>query len=150
MRERINAALKEAVKAQDKRRMSTLRLINAAIKDRDIAARGSSGENVGDAEILEILARMIKQRRESAKAYEEAGRLDLAEQEREEIEIIQSFMPPQLSDEEIERAVGEVVDELGAAGLKDMGRVMGALKKRYSGQMDFAKASVVVKKHLGS
>lgn len=148
MREMIDAELKQAIKAQDKRRMSTLRLISAAIKDRDIAARSNGQDGVGDGEVLEILAKMIKQRQESVKTYEEAGRLELAQQEKEEMEIIQSFLPEQLSEEETKVAVEQVLKELGCEGLKDMGRTMGLLKERYAGQMDFAMASQVVKAHL--
>lgn len=148
MREKINSALKEAMKAQDKRRVSTLRLVNAAIKDRDIAMRSNGKDGVKDGEILDILSKMIKQRRESAQTYEEAGRLELASQERDEIEIISDFMPRQLGEDEIRSAVEEVMAELGCEGLKDMGRTMGVLKERYSGQMDFAKASALVKETL--
>lgn len=149
MRDQINTSLKEAVKAQDKRRMSTLRLINAAIKDRDIAARGNGNEEgVSDDEILEILAKMIKQRRESVQTYEEAGRLELAEQESQEIDIIASYLPAQLDDAEIRDGCADVVEELGAEGLKDMGRTMSALKERYAGKMDFSKASAIVKELL--
>ncbi|PLX32707.1 MAG: glutamyl-tRNA amidotransferase [Hyphomicrobiales bacterium] len=150
MREQINAALKEAMKAQDKRKMSTLRLINAAIKDRDIAARTKgSGEGVSDPEVLEILAKMIKQRRESVTTYEEAGRLELAEQERQEIDIITKFLPRQLSDDELREACEKAIADTGAESLKDMGKVMGALKSAYAGQMDFAKAGALVKDLLG-
>lgn len=145
MRDKLNAALKEATLAQDKRRMATLRLINAAIKDRDIAARGGGKEAVSDEEILQILAKMIKQRLESAQTYEEAGRLDLAEQEREEIEVISSFLPRQLDENEMSEACRKVVEEIGAESLRDMGKCMGALKERYPGRMDFGKASKVVK-----
>jgi len=146
IRERINSALKEAVKSQAKIRMSTLRLINAAIKDRDIASRtNGESEGVDDAEVLGILAKMIKQRDESAVTYEQAGRLELAEQERDEIEVIKEFMPKQLNEDEIAAACQKVVQDLDADGLKDMGRTMGALKERYSGQMDFGKASKTVK-----
>jgi len=148
MREEINAALKQATLAQDRRRMGTLRLINAAIKDRDIAARTAGREAVSDEEILEILAKMIKQRKESAATYEEAGRLDLAQQEREEIDIIASFLPRQLGEEEMAEACREVVEEVGAESLKDMGKCMGALKEHYAGRMDFGKASTLVKKIL--
>ena len=150
MREKFNAALKEATLAQDKRRMATLRLINAAVKDRDIAARTAGREGVADEEILEIHAKMIKQRIESAQTYEEAGRLDLAQQEREETEIIASFLPRQLDEAEMADACREVVEEVGAESLKDMGKCMGALKQRYPGQMDFGKASKVVKDILAS
>ncbi|MDH3582361.1 MAG: GatB/YqeY domain-containing protein [Hyphomicrobiales bacterium] len=148
MREHINEALKEAIKAQDKRRMSTLRLINAAIKDRDIAARSSDGNCVDDAEVMGILAKMVKQRHESIKSYTEGGRPELAQQEQEEIDIIETFLPKQLSDEEIEAAVLEVMDEIGCERLKDMGKTMGALKERYTGQMDFGKASQIVKEQI--
>ena len=145
MRESFDAALKAAIKAQDKRRMSTLRLIMAAIKDRDIAARSNGEDGVSDSVVLEILSKMIKQRHESVQTYEDAGRLELAQQEQEEIDIIQSFLPQQLSEEETQQACREVVTELGCGGLKDMGRTMGALKERYAGQMDFSKASQIVK-----
>lgn len=148
MREQITEALKQATLAQERRRISTLRLIMAAIKDRDIAARGAGQDGVSDEEILQILAKMIKQRIESAQTYEQAGRLDLAEQEREEIGIISSFLPRQLDEQEMTDACRKVVQEVGAAGLKDMGRCMGALKERYPGQMDFGKASKLVKEIL--
>ena len=146
VRERINDALKDAVKAQDKTRMSTLRLINAAIKDRDIASRtdGANG-GVPDAEVMAILAKMIKQRDESAVTYEEAGRLELAQQEQDEIEVIKEFLPKQLTEAEMATVCEEVISELNAKGLKEMGRCMAALKERYAGQMDFGKASKVVK-----
>ncbi|MDF1847029.1 MAG: GatB/YqeY domain-containing protein [Parvibaculaceae bacterium] len=151
MREEIKAALKEALKAQDKRRMGTIRLMQAAIKDRDIAARTEGADTlVSDDDILAILAKMIKQREESAVTYENAGRAELATQEREEIEVIKSFMPTQLTDEEVEAAAAEVVAELGAESLKDMGRCMGELKKRYAGRMDFGKAGAVIKGKLGA
>ena len=145
MRDRINTALKEATKAQEKRRMSTLRLINAAIKDRDIAARGAGKDGVSDDDVLQILSKMIKQREESASMYEQAGRLDLCEQEREEIEIISDFLPRRMDDGEMESACRRVVTEIGAAGLRDMGKCMNTLKERYPGQLDFGKASKVVK-----
>lgn len=145
MRDMFKAALKDALKAGDKRRLATLRLITAAIKDRDINARSEGKDAVSDAEILQILAKMIKQRRESAATYEEAGRLELATQEREEIEIIEGFLPTQLGEAEVEAACKEVIAELGADGLKDMGKCMGVLKDKYAGQMDFAQASKSVK-----
>jgi uncharacterized protein YqeY len=145
MRDAITAALKEAVLKQDRRRTSTLRLISAAIKDRDIAARSTGRDRVSDDEILEILTRMIRQRQESAKAYEEGNRLDLAEEEREEIAIIRSFLPQQLNDAELKSACAETVKQTGANGLRDIGKCMQALKARYPGQMDFGKASTVVK-----
>lgn len=148
MREELNDALKTAIKAQDKRRMATLRLINAAIKDRDIAARSSDKKSVSDAEVMEILAKMVKQRHESIKMYSEGKRPELAKREKEEIDIIQTFLPKQLSDEEIRTAVLALMDELGCERLKDMGKTMGALKKRYTGSMDFAKASKIVKEQI--
>ncbi|HOV04211.1 MAG TPA: GatB/YqeY domain-containing protein [Hyphomicrobiales bacterium] len=148
MREAFNSALKDAMRDQDKRRMATLRLITAAIKDRDIAARGEGKERISDDEILGVLAKMIKQREESAKIYEEAGRLELAEQEREEIVIIRTFLPKQLGEAEVKAACAAVVAEIGASGLRDMGRAMAELKARYAGQMDFAKAGAIVKELL--
>ena len=150
MHERFNEALKVALKSQDKIRISTLRLINAAIKDRDIADRtDNGGAGVSEDVVLEILAKMIKQRQESLSAYEKAGRLDLADQERSEIVIIQEFMPRQLEDDEIIAAVDTALAEVGAETLKDMGRVMGLLKQKYTGQMDFGKAGARVKEKLG-
>ena len=149
MQERFTEALKEAVKSQDKIRVSTLRLITAAIKDRDIAARSAdSGDGVTDEQILEILAKMVKQRQEAATTYEEAGRLELAEQERAEIIIIEEFLPQQLSEDEVGDAVAAAIAELGADSLKDMGKVMACLKGKYAGQMDFGKASALVKEKL--
>ena len=149
MHERFNEALKVALKSQDKVRISTLRLINAAIKDRDIADRtDNGGAGVSEDVVLEILAKMIKQRQESLSAYETAGRLDLADQERSEIVIIQEFMPRQLEDDEIIAAVDAALAEVGAETLKDMGKVMGLLKQKYTGQMDFGKAGAQVKKRL--
>ena len=150
MHERFNEALKVALKSQDKVRISTLRLINAAIKDREIADRtDNGGVGVSEDVVLEILAKMIKQRQESLSAYEEAGRLDLADQERSEIVIIQEFMPRQLEDDEIIAAVDAALAEVGAETLKDMGKVMGLLKQKYTGQMDFGKAGARVKEKLG-
>ncbi|MGO8842268.1 MAG: GatB/YqeY domain-containing protein [Methyloceanibacter sp.] len=149
MRETINAALKAATKVQDKRRMSTLRLISAAIKDRDIAARGLGKAEASDAELLELLAKMIKQREESEKIYTQAGRAELAQQESEEIAIIREFLPRQLSEADIQQAIGAAIAEAGASSVKDMGKVMATLKARYAGQMDFAKASATVKAKLG-
>jgi hypothetical protein len=150
LRDDIDDALKAAIKSQSKRRIATLRLVNAAIKDRDIAARTAGpGEGVGDEQVLEILAKMVKQRHESVRVYEEGGRPELAAQEAEEIEIIEEFMPRQLSEDEMRAAVDGVVVELDARSLKDMGRTMGALKARYAGQMDFGKAGAMVKARLG-
>lgn len=145
MRDKFAEALKQAQKSQDKRTVSTLRLIQAAIKDRDIAHRGAGKDPVSDTEVLEILAKMVKQRQESAKAFEEGNRLELAEQERAEIEIIRAFLPQQLCEDDVKAACAKVVDETGADGLRDMGKCMSALKEKYPGQMDFGKASGIVK-----
>jgi len=149
MRETITAALKDATKARDARRVSTLRLVAAAIKDRDIAARTAGKDQASDAELLELLAKMIKQREESQKIYAEAGRTELAAQEGQEVAIIREFLPKQLSDEDMAKAIDDVIAAAGAASVKDMGKVMGALKSRYAGQMDFGKASAAVKAKLG-
>ena len=149
MRETITAALKLATKAQDKRRLSTLRLVSAAIKDRDIAARTAGKGEATDAELLELFAKMIKQREESEKIYRDAGRAELAQQEAEEIAIIREFLPEQLSEDDTQKAIAEAIAEAGATSVKDMGKVMAALKTRYAGQIDFAKASALVKAKLG-
>ena len=149
MRETITAALKHATKAQDKRRISTLRLISAAIKDRDIAARTAGKGEATDAELLDLLAKMIKQREESEKIYAEAGRAELAKQESEEIVIIREFLPKQLSDKDMDKAIADAIKTSGASSIKDMGKVMAELKANYAGQMDFAKASDAVKAKLG-
>ncbi len=148
MRDLIAQALKSSIKAQDKRRTSTLRLITAAIHDRDIANRGSGKDPVGDDEILQILTKMVRQREESAAAFEQGNRLELAEQERQEIEIIREFLPRQLCEEDVRRACSDVVAEINAGGLRDMGRCMNALKEKYPGKMDFGKASGIVKSLL--
>ena len=146
IRERFASDLKDAIKARDAKRVSTLRLITAAIKDRDIAARTEdNSDGVGDADILAILGKMIRQRQESARAYDEGGRLDLADQERAEIVIIQDYLPRQLTDAEVEKAVAAAVAETGASSVRDMGKVMGLLKARYTGQMDFAKVGATIK-----
>ena len=145
MRERISAALKEAMLSQDKRRVSTLRLISAAIKDREIAARTAGRDPLQDADITEILMKMIRQRLESARLYAEGNRLDLAEQEREEMAIIRSFLPEQMDEDQVRSVCAETVKTTGAAGLRDMGKCMQALKQRYAGRMDFGKASTVVR-----
>ena len=149
MRDTITAALQAATKARDARRVSTLRLMDAAIKDRDIAARTAGKEQATDAELLELLSKMIKQREESQKIYAEAGRTELAEQEGEEVVIIREFLPKQLSDADTAKAIDEAIAEVGASSIRDMGKVMGALKARYAGQMDFGKASGAVKAKLG-
>ena len=150
MRDTIAAALKLATKAQDKRRVSTLRLVSAAIKDRDIAARDRGKGEATDAELLELFAKMIKQREESEKIYRDAGRAELATQEAEEIVIIREFLPKQLSEADTQKAIADAIAEAGATSVKDMGKVMAALKARYAGQMDFrGKVSALVKAKLG-
>ena len=150
LRARVNGALKEAMKAKEADKLATLRLINAAIKDRDIEARGDGQEEgVGDDAVLSILGKMVKQRQESAKVYEEGGRLELAEKERAEILIIEEFLPRQLSEDEAAAAVEAAIAEVGATTIRDMGKVMGALKAKYTGQMDFGKAGPMVKAKLG-
>ena len=148
LRDDINHALRDAQKIQDKTRRSTLRLINAAIQDRDIAARSADREGVGNDVIIEILSKMVKQREEAAITYEEAGRLEIAEQERAEIEIIREFLPPQLDDAEIKQIITQACETLKAQSLKDMGRLMAHLKENYAGQMDFARAAAVIKEQL--
>jgi hypothetical protein len=148
MRETITAALKHATKAQDKRRISTLRLVSAAIKDRDIAARTAGKEQATDAELLDLLAKMIKQREESEKIYADAGRAELARQEVEEIAIIREYLPKQLSEKDMQAAIAGAIANTGATSVKDMGKVMAELKARYAGQMDFSKASALVKAKL--
>jgi len=147
LRDRLNENLKVAMRSKAQRTVCTIRLILAALKDRDICARGR-GEEVGEAEILTLLQSMIKQRKDSIAMYEQGCRLDLAEQEQQEIEIIKSFLPHQMELREIESAVESVIGEIGAAGLKDMGRVMAALRERYAGQMDFGRASAAAKARL--
>jgi len=149
MRDRVNAALKQAMKDKAADRLSTLRLINAAIKDRDIAARGDTDSTgVGDAEVLAILGKMSKQRMESVRAYEEGGRVDLAERERAEIAVIEEFLPRQLSAAEIEEAVSDAIAATGATSIRDMGKVMGELKGKYTGQMDFGAVGPMIKTRL--
>jgi len=148
MRETITAALHAAVKARDALRVSTLRLISAAIKDRDIAARTAGKGETSDAELLELLAKMIKQREESQKIYAVAGRTELAKQEGDEVAIIREFLPKQLSDDDMTKAINAAITESGATSIRDMGKVMAALKSAYAGQMNFGKASVLVKTKL--
>jgi uncharacterized protein YqeY len=148
IRDRLSQALKDAMKAKDTRRLSTVRLTQSAIKDRDIANRGTGKEPATDDEILQILQKMVKQRDESAKIYEDAGRAELAAQEREEIVIIKEFMPEQLSDEQVTEILRAAIAETGAESGRDMGKVMAYLKEKYAGQMDFAKASGQVKELL--
>lgn len=148
-RTRLNEALKEAMRAKNPRAVSTLRLILAALKDRDIAARGRGvTDGIDEEEILSMLQTMIKQRREAISLYEQGGRLELAEQEREEIVIIETFLPKQFNDAEVREVVTKVIADIGAASIKDMGRTMAELRTRYAGQMDFGKASGYVKEKL--
>jgi hypothetical protein len=151
LREEIDSALKTAMKSRDEKlRVSTLRLINAAIKDRDIAARACDRcDGVTDDEILAILTKMVKQREESAAVYDKGCRPDLAEQERAEVAVIKEFLPKQMTDDEISAAVKGVIKELDAAGLKDMGKCMAALKAQFAGAMDFGKAGALMKQSLG-
>jgi uncharacterized protein YqeY len=148
MREQFNASLKDAMKAGDKRRVSTVRLITAALKDRDIEARGAGKEPLSDEDILGLLQKMVKQRQESQKIYEDNGRPELAAQESEEIAIIMSFMPQQLGEAEVGAAIDAAIAATGAAGMKDMGKVMAALKEKFAGRMDFGKASAAIKAKL--
>ncbi|MZR14762.1 GatB/YqeY domain-containing protein [Maritimibacter sp. DP07] len=151
MRKRLSEALKTAMREKDTERLSTLRLINAAIKDREIALRGESdeaGELTSD-DILAILGKMVKQRQESARAYEEGGRLELAERERGEIKVIEEFLPRQMSEAEVDKAIDDAVSDVGANSIRDMGKVMGALKTKYTGRMDFGTVGPKVKARLG-
>jgi len=145
LRDKINEATKEAMKSGDKLKLSTLRMLSAAIKNADIEARTASKQLLGDDEILSVCQKLIKQRLDSIELYEKGGRAELAKQERDEIEIIKSFMPAQMSDTEMKTAISEVIKQTGAAGLRDMGKVMTALKTTYAGKMDFGKASGAVK-----
>ena len=145
LRDKFNSAMKEAMRSKDRRRLSTIRLIMAAVKDRDISVRTESDSKVGDSEIIDILSKMVKQRNDSIKAYEDAGRLELAKQEADEIDIIQEFLPRQLDEQEIEVAVKNAIEKTSASGLKDIGKIMASLKGDYTGQMDFAKASAMAK-----
>ena len=150
MRDRINTALKEAMLAKDKLRVGTLRLMLAAIKDRDIALRSEEGAaGLDDAGIMALLAKMVKQREESAATYETAGRMELAESERAEIGVIREFLPRQLSGAEVDEAIRKAMAETGASSIRDMGKVMGALKAKYAGQMDFGAVGNRVKAALG-
>jgi uncharacterized protein len=151
MRTRVGNALKQAMKDKAVDRLSTLRLINAAIKDKDIAARGAGSEEAkccGDAEVLAILGKMTKQRQESARTYEEGGRLDLAERELQEITVIEEFLPKQLSEKEVSEAILAAITSTSAVSIRDMGKVMGELKGRFTGQMDFGKVGPMVKDQL--
>jgi uncharacterized protein len=150
LRARLQAATKDAMKSRDSTKLSTLRLIGAAVKDREIALRGGDGEGgeMTEAELVAIMSRMVKQRQESVRAYEEGGRLELAAQEQDEIEIIQEFLPRQLSEAETVSAIDSVISDLGASSIRDMGRVMADLRQRHAGQMDFGTVGPMVKDRL--
>ncbi len=150
LRARFTETLRDSMKARNERSVGTVRLIMAALKDRDIAARGKGNhDGISDDEIAQMLQSMIKTRRESITLYEQGGRIELAEQEREEIAIIETFLPKQMSDDDVAAAIKAAIAELGATGIKDMGKVIGALKAKFTGKMDFAKASAAVKQLLG-
>jgi uncharacterized protein YqeY len=148
LRDDINKALTEAQKAKNERAVSTLRMVNSTLKNADIEARGTGKPALGDAEVLSILQKMIKQRQESVEMYKKGARADLVKQEEEEIAIISGYLPKQMSDAEMAAAIDAAVAETGAAGMKDMGKVIGVLRAKYAGQMDFGKASSLVKARL--
>ncbi len=148
LRDQINNDLKEAMKAKDERKIATLRLVNSTFKNADIEAR-ASGKTLSDADLLPVLQKMIKQRQESKDLYEKGGRPELAQQEGEEIAIISAYLPKQMSDAEVSAAIEAAIAETGAAAMKDMGKVIGALRAKYAGRMDFGKASALVKAKLG-
>jgi uncharacterized protein YqeY len=148
LRDAINNAVKEAMKAKNERALSTLRMVNSTIKNADIEARGQGKPPLSDGDLLSVLQKMIKQRQESVELYDKGGRAELAAQEREEIAIISAYLPKQMSEDEVKSAIGAIISETNAAGIKDMGKVIGALKAKYAGQMDFGKASGLVKAAL--
>ncbi|GAB6844639.1 hypothetical protein HNR00_000359 [Methylorubrum rhodinum] len=148
LRERITAEMKEAMKAREQQKLSTIRMIQAALKDKDIEARGLGKGETSDDDILALLQKMIKQRQEAAGVYEQGGRPELAESERAEAQIIQTFLPQQLDEAETKAAIADAIAETGAAGPKDMGKVIGTLKGKYTGRMDFGRASALVKDAL--
>lgn len=147
LRAKLQAATKDAMKAKNSARLSTLRLISAAIKDREIAARGDDAE-IGEADLIAILSKMVKQSQESAKSYEEGGRLELAAKEEEEIKVIQEFLPRQLDEAEIAAAIDAAITNLGASSIRDMGRVMAELRTHHAGQMDFGAVGPIIKQRL--
>ena len=148
LRDDINKALTEAMKAKDERKVSTLRMINSSLKNADIEARGGGKPPLGDADVLSLMQKMIKQRQESVELYKKGNRADLVKQEEEEIAIISGYLPKQMSDAEMAAAIDAAIKETGAAGMKDMGKVIGALRGKYAGQMDMGKASAAVKAKL--
>ncbi len=148
LRDDINKALTEAMKAKDERKVSTLRMVNSSLKNADIEARGGGKQPLGDAEVLSLMQKMIKQRQESVELYKKGNRADLVKQEEEEIAIISGYLPKQMSEAEMAAAIEAAVKETGATGMKDMGKVIGALRGKYAGQMDMGKASAAVKAKL--
>ena len=148
LRDAINNALKDAMKAKDERRVSTLRLVNSTLKNADIEARGQGKAPLGDDDVLGVLQKMIKQRHESIELYDKGGRPELAQQEREEAAIIAAYLPQQMSEDEVKAAIAEAIRDTGAAGMKDMGKVIAALRAKFAGRMDFGKASGLVKATL--
>jgi uncharacterized protein YqeY len=148
LRDAINNAVKDAMKAKQERKLSTLRMVNSTIKNADIEARGQGKPPLSDGDLLGVLQKMIKQRQEAAELYEKGGRAELVAQEREEIAVISAYLPKQMSDDEVTAAIASAIKETGAAGMKDMGKVIGALRAKYAGQMDFGKASGLVKAAL--
>ena len=148
LREAINNAVKDAMRAKEERKLSTLRMVNSSLKNADIEARGAGKPALGDAEVLPLLQKMIKQRQESVELYDKGGRAELAAQEREEIAVISAYLPKQMSDDDVKAAISAAVAETGAAGMKDMGKVIAVLRAKYAGQMDFGKASGLVKAAL--
>ena len=150
LRNDINNAVKDAMKAKDERKLSTLRMVNSTIKNADIEARGQGNPPLSDADLLGVLQKMIKQRQEAAELYDKGGRAELAAQERKEIAVISAYLPKQMSEDDVKAAIAAAITETGAAGIKDMGKVINALKAKHAGQMDFAKASGLVKAALTS
>ncbi|MDB5504671.1 MAG: GatB/Yqey [Tardiphaga sp.] len=148
LRDDINNAVKDAMRAKDERKLSTLRMVNSTIKNADIEARGQSKPPLSDGDLLSLLQKMIKQRQESVELYDKGNRAELADQEREEIAIISAYLPKQMSEDDVKAAIATEIAEVGAAGIKDMGKVIAALKAKYAGQMDFGKASGLVKAAL--
>ena len=148
LRDDIDKALKEAMKAKNERAVSTLRMVNATLKNADIEARGQGKPALGDPEVMAVLQKMVKQRQESVELYKKGGRADLVKQEQDEIAIISGYLPKQMSDDEMQAAIDAAVAETGAASMKDMGKVIGALRAKYAGQMDMGKASALVKAKL--
>jgi uncharacterized protein YqeY len=148
LRDDINKSLTEAMKAKNERAVSTLRMVNSTLKNADIEARGAGKPALGDAEVISALQKMIKQRQESAELYKQGNRPELVKQEEEEIAIISAYLPKQMADADVAAAIDATIKETGAAGMKDMGKVIGVLRGKYAGQMDMAKASAAVKAKL--